>query len=60
MKYIESPHDVVAVGEPVTVWVLDVDRERRRVSLTMIDSAHRPSQPSKAPPLNATANDVAR
>ncbi|MCH7685435.1 MAG: RNA-binding transcriptional accessory protein [Planctomycetes bacterium] len=55
-KYIESPHDAVAVGEPLTVWVLDVDRERRRVSLTMIDPSRRQSQPSKAAPLNATAN----
>jgi uncharacterized protein len=35
-RYIKNPHDLVAVGDVVTVWVLTVDRERRRVSLTMI------------------------
>ncbi|HEV3260460.1 MAG TPA: Tex family protein [Gemmataceae bacterium] len=35
-RYIKNPYDVVAVGDVVTVWVLTVDHERRRVSLTMI------------------------
>src|SRR5258707_4188295 len=35
-RYIKSPHEVVAVGDVVTVWVLSVDADRRRVSLTMI------------------------
>jgi uncharacterized protein len=35
-RYVKSPYDVVAVGDVVTVWVLAVDKERRRVSLTMI------------------------
>jgi uncharacterized protein len=35
-RYIKSPYDVVAVGDVVTVWVLGVDPDRRRVSLTMI------------------------
>src|SRR5947209_3772543 len=35
-RYIKNPYDVAAVGDVVTVWVLAVDRERRRVSLTMI------------------------
>jgi len=35
-RYIKNPYDVVAVGDPVTVWVLTVDKDRRRVSLTMI------------------------
>ncbi|MCI0641871.1 MAG: helix-hairpin-helix domain-containing protein [Gemmataceae bacterium] len=35
-RYIKSPYDVVAVHEVVTVWVLSVDREKQRVSLTMI------------------------
>jgi len=46
-RYIKNPHDVVAVGNTVEVWVLEVDRERRRVSLTMIDPATRKSQPAK-------------
>ena len=40
-RYIKSPYDVVAVGDVVTVWVLTVDQERRRVSLTMITARHR-------------------
>jgi uncharacterized protein len=35
-QYIRSPHDVVSVGDVVTVWVLAVDAERKRVSLSMI------------------------
>src|SRR5207247_4905709 len=35
-RYVKSPYDVVLVGDVVTVWVLTVDKERRRVSLTMI------------------------
>lgn len=35
-RYIKSPYDVVLVGDVVTVWVLTVDKDRRRVSLTMI------------------------
>ena len=36
-RFIRSPHDVVSVGDVVTTWVLNVDMQRRRVSLTMID-----------------------
>lgn len=35
-RYVRSPHDLLAVGDVVTCWVLAVDKERRRVSLTMI------------------------
>lgn len=35
-RYIQSPHEVVSVGDIVRVWVMEVDKERRRVSLTMI------------------------
>jgi protein Tex len=35
-RYVRSPHDVVAVGDRVAVWVMGVDHERRRVSLTMV------------------------
>jgi uncharacterized protein len=35
-RYVTNPHEVVAVGDIVRVWVLNVDVERRRVSLTMI------------------------
>jgi uncharacterized protein len=35
-KFIRDPHDVVAVGDIVRVWVMEIDKERRRVSLTMV------------------------
>lgn len=35
-RYIKSPHDVVSVGDVVTIWVLGVDNDRKRVSLTMV------------------------
>jgi uncharacterized protein len=35
-RYIKSPYDVVGVSDVVKVWVLTVDNERHRVSLTMI------------------------
>jgi len=35
-RFVRDPHDVIAVGDIVKVWVLEVDKERRRVSLTMI------------------------
>ena len=38
-QFISSPHDVVSVGDIVTVWVQSVDLERRRVGLTMLDPA---------------------
>jgi uncharacterized protein len=35
-RYVKSPYDVVSVGDIVTVWVLKVDPQDHRVSLTMI------------------------
>jgi uncharacterized protein len=35
-RYVKSPHDVVSVGDVVSVWIMSVDRDRKRVSLTMI------------------------
>src|SRR5205085_11213331 len=50
-RYIKNPYDVIAVGDVATVWVLAVDQERRRVSLTMIKpgserkpAEHKPQQ----------------
>lgn len=34
--YVRSPHDVLSVGDVVTVWVLSVDREQQKVWLTRI------------------------
>ena len=35
-RYVKSPHDVVSVSDVVTVWVMLVDKEGKRVSLTMV------------------------
>lgn len=40
-RYVPNPHEVCAVGDIVKVWVLSIDKARRRVSLTMIDPAIR-------------------
>lgn len=40
-KFVQDPHDVVSVGDIVRVWVLEVEKERRRVSLTMIKPGSR-------------------
>src|ERR1700740_3278637 len=35
-RFVRDPHDVASVGDIVKVWVVEVDKTRRRVSLTMI------------------------
>jgi uncharacterized protein len=35
-KYVRDPHEVVSVGDIVNVWVHEIDKTRRRVSLSMI------------------------
>jgi uncharacterized protein len=50
-RYIKSPYDVVAVSDVVTVWVLNVDKDRHRVSLTMIQpGTERKPQERRPPP----------
>ncbi len=34
-KYIKHPSEILKVGDIVTVWVLEVDTKRKRISLTM-------------------------
>ena len=55
-KFVRDPHDVVAVGDIVRVWVIEVDKERRRVSLTMMrpgteraKTPHRGGRPEHKP-----------
>ena len=45
-KFIKHPIDVLKVGQTVTVWVMNVDKKRNRISLTM----------KKENALNATEN----
>ena len=46
-KFVRDSHEVVAVGDIVKVWVVGVDKERRRVSLTMIAPGPKPSGPPR-------------
>ncbi|MDZ4783632.1 MAG: Tex-like N-terminal domain-containing protein [Planctomycetia bacterium] len=48
-RYIQTPHQVVSVGDIVRVWVLEVDKERRRVSLTMIAPGTQRQHPEPRP-----------
>ena len=34
-RYIKHPSEVLKVGQIVTVWVIDVNLEKKRISLTM-------------------------
>ena len=34
--FVRDPHQVMSVGDIVRVWVVDVDRQRRRVALTAV------------------------
>ena len=34
-KFIKHPSEILKVGDIVTVWVLSVDAEKKRISLTM-------------------------
>ncbi|MBX9677355.1 MAG: helix-hairpin-helix domain-containing protein [Gemmataceae bacterium] len=47
--YIKSPYAVVAVNDVVSVWVKAVDKERHRVSLTMIEPGTERKPPERRP-----------
>ncbi|MBW3543308.1 MAG: S1 RNA-binding domain-containing protein, partial [Planctomycetes bacterium] len=59
-RYVASPHEMVAIGDVLRVWVLRVDRERRRVSLTMRapETASRQPEAPPAPHWDALAQPV--
>lgn len=62
-RYIRSPYELVSVGDVVTTWVLKVDRDKRRVSLTMMPPGTprtRPKQPVAAKPAEAKERTEAR
>lgn len=47
--YVRDPHDVVAVGDQVRAWVSAIDKERRRVALTMIEPGTERPRPERPP-----------
>ena len=47
-RFIKDPHEVVGVGDVLKVWVVDIDKSRRRVSLTAIPpGSERPPHPPR-------------
>ena len=46
-SYVRDPHDFVSVGQIVKVWVLELDKTRRRVALTMIQPGTREAPPRR-------------
>jgi uncharacterized protein len=46
-KFVRDPHEVVSVGDIVKVWVHEIDKTRRRVSLTMIPPGTPRTTPQK-------------
>jgi uncharacterized protein len=59
-RYIKNPYEIVAVGDVVTVWVLTVDHDRRRVSLTMIQPGTERKPPEKRPQQQRPSQSGAR
>jgi uncharacterized protein len=58
--YVRNPLDVVAAGDQVRVWVASIDKERRRVALSMIEPGTEKERPTqqrkprgKRPPQNS-------
>src|SRR5205085_8916741 len=49
-RYIKNPYDVVSVNDVVTVWVLNVDKDRHRVSLSMIKPGTERRPAERRPP----------
>jgi protein Tex len=51
-RFIRDPHEVVGVGDTLKVWVLEVDKQRRRVSLTAVPpgAERRRPEPREAAP----------
>ena len=49
-RFVRDPHEVVSVGDILNVWVVEVDKQRRRVSLSAIP----PGTEKAAPPRERT------
>jgi len=60
-RYIRDPHEVVGVGDTLHVWVLEVDKERRRVSLTAVPpgTERRKPEPRQKPAARSPARPPA-
>ena len=47
-RYVENPHELVSVGDVVTVWIQSIDRERERISLSFLE-VETPPAPEQVP-----------
>ncbi|MEM6330760.1 MAG: helix-hairpin-helix domain-containing protein, partial [Planctomycetota bacterium] len=47
--YVSSPHDLVAVGDAVRVWVASVDADKRRVALSLVEPGSETKKPARGP-----------
>lgn len=58
-RFVKDPHEVVSVGDILTVWVVEVDKQRRRVSLTAIKPGTERPLPERRerPPAAGRAED---
>ena len=36
-RFVKHPSDIVSVGDTVTVWICDIDKDRGKISLTMVE-----------------------
>ena len=61
--FVRDPQDLVSVGDPLRVWVVSVDKQRRRVALTAIEKGKdKPRKPrsqdkAKTPPTAQSRGD---
>jgi uncharacterized protein len=58
--FIKDPHEVVSVGDVLTVWVTEVDRQRRRVSLSALDPQRESERNSRQSRKHPAAKPTAR
>ena len=59
-RYVRSPYESVSVGDIVTVWVIALDKEKSRLSLTMINPNREPDHQGSGRSSRAPARDYPR
>jgi small subunit ribosomal protein S1 len=59
-RRISHPRQIVAIGQEVDVTVLSIDPEKRRIALSMVESARRARDVAELAESRATADLLAR
>ena len=59
-RYVRSPYESVSVGDIVTVWVIALDKEKSRLSLTMINPNRESDNQGSGRSSRAPARDYPR